>query len=77
MGVRSTYEITREAAIQALLSNIFTMTDEQLASALECLPDQEFRNYSVVTLEQIEVERKKKYRSPTITNLEEFKFTIR
>jgi hypothetical protein len=48
MGVRSTYYIKRETAMQILLMKIPILTDEQLANMLEEFPESDYRNYSIV-----------------------------
>ncbi len=47
MSIKSTYYVSREIAQQVLLSNIFKLTDTELADALEGLPQSTFRNYRV------------------------------
>lgn len=47
MGVKSTYTVRREIAQQVLLSNIFKLSNDQLAEALEALPQSTYRNYNV------------------------------
>ena len=47
MGVRSTYDIDRATAQQVLMSNLYKLTNEQLASMLLDLEESEFRNYIV------------------------------
>lgn len=70
MGVRSTHVITRQVAQQALLSGIFAMSDEELADALENLPESEFRNYMIMSEEQIN----QNSHMFKITDMEEFKY---
>lgn len=47
MGIKSTYDIDRETAIQVILSKTYKCTNEQLADMLEAFPESHFRNYGV------------------------------
>jgi len=47
MSVKSTFSISRETAQKVLMSKIFTLTNEQLAEAIEALPESTYRNYRV------------------------------
>lgn len=52
MGIKSTFVLTRETAIQVLVQKaiLFTeLTDSELENMLECLPGNEFRNFSIST----------------------------
>jgi len=47
MGIKSTYDIDRETAIQVLMSKVYKCTNDELADMLEALPESHFRNYAV------------------------------
>jgi muconolactone delta-isomerase len=47
MGVKSTYRIKKDIAIQVIISNLFKMDNEALANMLESLPQSTYRNYQV------------------------------
>lgn len=47
MGVKSTYQISRETAKEVLMSSILRCTNEELEEMLEALPQSEYRNYLV------------------------------
>lgn len=72
MGVRSTHTILRVVAQQVLTTRVFTMTDEQLADALEHLDESEFRNYDVVHSEE-----RLREAAFSISSLEEFRYPKR
>ncbi len=48
MGIKSTYDITRETAIRIIQSKIYNCTDEQIEMMLEQFDESYFRNYSIV-----------------------------
>jgi hypothetical protein len=47
MSIKSTYGISREVAIQVIISSLFKADSETLGSLLEGLPESYFRNYRV------------------------------
>lgn len=72
MGVKSTHIITRETAMQILLSKLDSASDEALASMLEEFPESDFRNYSIVTEKEIDENDKEEWPLRVIRNSREF-----
>jgi len=48
MGVKTTYNITRELAIQAILAKVYSAGEKELEEILENLIDNPFQNYQIV-----------------------------
>ncbi len=63
--------ITREVA-QVMMSKLMSATDESLANMLEEFPESHFRNYCIVTQEELEKEKTAEYRGPIIETLNDF-----
>lgn len=61
MGIKTTYLVTRELAIEAIKEKINNATDEQLGDILETVVDNKFYNFIIVDQEYIEIEKKNKY----------------
>ena len=47
MGIKSTYDIERETAINVIISKLHTCTNNQLGEMLEVFDESYFRNYMV------------------------------
>lgn len=47
MGVKSTYDISRQTAINVILSKLYNLSNDALANMLEEFEESEYRNYSV------------------------------
>jgi len=47
MGIKSTYDIDRETALEVIVSKVYRCTNEQLASILLDFEESYFRNYIV------------------------------
>jgi hypothetical protein len=67
MGIKSTYNIDRQTAINVIMSKIHYSTNEQLADMLESFEESYFRNYIVYDQLPNEVDD---YR--TIKNIRDF-----
>jgi len=48
MGVKTTYSITRELAIQAILGKVYSAGEKELEEILENLINHPFQNYQIV-----------------------------
>lgn len=48
MSVKTTHQVTRDFAIQAILSKIYNLSDEQLADMLESAIHNGYYNFEVV-----------------------------
>jgi len=48
MGVKTTYNITRELAIQVILAKVYSVGEKELQEILENLIDNPFQNYQIV-----------------------------
>lgn len=49
MGVKTTYDIDRDKAIEVILKKVVTMSNDDLSLVLEIVDDSDFRNYCVHT----------------------------
>lgn len=67
MGIKSTYYLNRETAINVILQKIDTCTNEQLSNMLEDFDESYFRNYTVFDVLPSESDDDR-----TIKNVEEF-----
>ena len=47
MSIKSTYGISREIAIQVIMSAVWRANNEQLGEMLEALPESTYRNYCI------------------------------
>jgi hypothetical protein len=47
MGVKSTFSIPRDIALQVIKRDIDTLSNNDLACILEMLPQSDYRNYSI------------------------------
>jgi ribosomal 50S subunit-associated protein YjgA (DUF615 family) len=72
MGVRSTHIITREVAVQILLSKILSADDKAIANMLEEFPESDFRNYQIVSKEDLENNDTEQYPAPVIRSVTDF-----
>lgn len=69
MSIKSTHLITREVAMQIVMSKIFSVSDSQLEDMLESFEESYFRNYRIVH----EIEEADEYGSPlAIRSVNEF-----
>lgn len=72
MGVKNTHFITRETALAIMHSKLQEVPDESLADMLEDFPESHFRNYIIVTQEEIEKDGLKEYPIAKIKTLNDF-----
>lgn len=72
MGVKTTHIITRELAIRIISSRLVEAGDNAVANMLEQLPESEYRNYTIVTDEELEADKLNKYPSPCIDFIHKF-----
>ncbi len=54
MEIKTTHYITREIAMQVMFSRLQQAKDEDLADMLESFPESHFRNYQVISSEDME-----------------------
>lgn len=54
MGIKTTHYITRETAMAVMFSRLQQAKDEDLADMLESFPESHFRNYCIISKEEIE-----------------------
>lgn len=47
MGVKSTYQVTRDDAISIISRKVCNASNDELADILECFSESTFRNYQV------------------------------
>ena len=47
MGIKSTYDIGRETAIEVIINKIHSCTNDQLSNMLEEFEESYFRNYAI------------------------------
>lgn len=72
MGVKTTHIITRELAIEIILCRLTEASDEVIPNMLEDLPESEYRNYTIVTDEELEEDKKSEYPIPRIDFIHKF-----
>lgn len=70
MSIKSTHVVTREFALAAIEKKLQDATDEQLAYILEEALHNGFYNFQVVSQQEFDENRNKKYPMPTLTNLD-------
>lgn len=64
--------ISRETAMAIMISGILKVSDDVLADMLESFPESHFRNYNIVSMEEVEQNDKKEYPLPVIRSINEF-----
>lgn len=70
MSIKTTHMVTRDFAIQAILSRLYTMGDEQLSYVLEEAIHNGFYNFRIATPEEMrENVETTGYQMPTLTDL--------
>ncbi len=69
MGVKSTHLVTRDVAMQAILSKLYSMDDDRLANVLEEVVDSDFHNFHIVSREEITENLDSEYPSPCIQSV--------
>ena len=72
MSIKTTHLITREVAIQVMMSNLMKVGDRELEDMLESFPESHFRNYTICTQQEIEDDDKEKWPTPKIKTLNDF-----
>lgn len=54
MSIKSTHYITRETALAVMFSKLQEVDNESLADMLEDFPESHFRNYRIITEDDLE-----------------------
>lgn len=72
MGIKSTYLITRETALQVMMTNLQKVENRELEDMLESFPESHFRNYTICTQQEIEEDDKEKWPMRKIKTINDF-----
>lgn len=69
MSIKSTHIVTREFALQAIQLKLYGASDNQLADILEDVLHNGFYNFRIVSQEEFQENKNKKYPMPLLDDL--------
>jgi len=53
MSLKTTHNITREAALQVIISKLYSLDDDRLADTLEIVLNDDYKNFTITDISDI------------------------